>query len=535
MHILPKTLFFMLRNILLCLVCINLMACSNLLKPSSWFKPDQFHESLDTEFISTIDSEAWQPMKADQSDAMLFYLPNGQTMAQLEFKGLVNSPALEKYLNDILKHLLEYSPVTSVDAQVLLVGDDAYGQLQATPDGTIIVPLRFLQKSDSVDEIAWLLAHELSHIILMHHDSDWLGRYHEKLNASMGSVIDITNQYTQIAGQFGAKAPPKELKKMVKIYQTSMLVHEISSGSLFPAWQRIQEDEADLLAIDLCVKAGYSIDEADSVLSKLKQWAEGNEKKREELFNQVQNELENEVAFFNDPENLSEIETKEDLKLHGVNLLYKVSESAVKNTEYDLGKTHRNIAQRQSNLLAYTDRFYAHIETDPNFDNWKQQQEISENRSLFAAYEQTWQAQTELEKNGAESAYPLIRKAFKIDRRLNSQSYPRWVFYNVRNEQKKNKLASKNLEIALNAPNPSGKIYRIYIAEQMGKKNYSVAKKYLNRAWKEFDNPPAFYPLQIKLSKLTRQNKTATKYLNQCLKLAIDNKIKAECQNEFNR
>lgn len=534
MNILLNTLTYT-RKLLLYIACINLISCSSLFKTFEWANPQEKYETLDAAYITTLTPGVWQPIQADPSNAVLFYLPDGETMAQFEYKGLLTSTALEQHLNGILNHLLEYSPVTGVNAKVLLVGDDAYGQLQATPDGTIIVPLRFLQKSDSEDEIAWLLAHELSHLILMHHDSNWLGRYHEKLNATMGSVIDITNQYGQLSEQFGGKSKQKELKKMVKIYRTSMLVHDISSGSLFPAWQRIQEDEADLLAIDLCVLAGYSIDEADTVLSKLKQWAEGSEEKRKKLFDEFQHELANEVAFFNDPEKLATIKTEEDLKLYGINSLYKLTEVTAKEVGYDLNKTHRNIAQRQINLLKYTDLFYPQIEQDPDFEKWKNQQAKPKNKSLFAAYEKAWQAQTELAKNGADSALALIRQAFRLDRRLNRQSYPRWVYYNVRSEQNNSKLASRNLEIALTGSDPSGKIYRIYITEQMGGNNYSVAKRYLDRAWKEFDQPPALYPLQIKLNKLIKHNKTAKKYLDQCTKLAIDTKIKQECVNEFNR
>jgi hypothetical protein len=287
------------------LISLNSTGCKKLDTKFAWLDHREKYETLDSKFISTIDAETWNPIKADPSDVNLFYLPDGKTMTRLEFNGLVNSNDLEQYLNSILKHLLEYSPISGVKAKILLVGDNAYGKLQATPDGIIIVPLRFLKASESEDEIAWLLAHELSHIILTHHDSDWVGRYHEKLNASLGSLLEITNNYIAMAKKFGATAETDELDKMVRIYKTSMLLHDVATGSLFPAWQRAQEDEADLLAIDLCVQAGYSIDEADTVLSKLGQWAENNDKKRKKLFDRYKSQFNNDLSYFKDPANSS--------------------------------------------------------------------------------------------------------------------------------------------------------------------------------------------------------------------------------------
>ena len=522
------------RLMILGLACINLIACTHFNKTIDSLKPVQVHESLEAKYITTVKPKAWQPIKADPSDKILFYLPDGITMARMEFKGTVSSLELEQYLNDILANLLKYSPVTGVKAKIQLVGDDAYGKLQATPDGTIIVPLRFLHESKSEDEIAWLLAHELSHIILTHHDSDWVGRYHDKLNASMGTVLEMTNKYAQVAEQFGNDSHKDELDTMTKAYQNSLLANELASASLFPAWQRVQEDEADLLATDLCVLAGYSIDEADEVLNKLGAWAEESEKKRKKLFDQYKAEFENEKAFFQDPENLSNINNMDKMKEYSLNLLTKIGNRTVTELSYKSSKTHRNIPERQSNLLQYTDQFYQEIVLDPNFETLEKQKQKPENNSLLLAYKNTWNAQNELDQDRPDVALPLIEKAFSQNSQMNTQSYPRWVFYRVRNQLNNNEQANKNLEIALKNPIATKIIFQNSITEQMGNKSYSTAKKILDRAWIEFKKPPMMYPLQIKFSKLNQDNKSAKKFYDQCIKMDISSTIKEDCEIEYN-
>ena len=509
---------------------ISLAACST---KSAFMDYRPPHESLDVEFISTITPISWQPIQADPEDVNLFYLPDGVTMARLNFKGIVNSAELDTYLNGILVRLLEHSPVSGVQAKVQLIGDDDYGQIQATPDGIIILPLRFLQASETEDEIAWLLAHELSHIILTHHDSDWLGRYHQKLNSSLGEAILTTKKYMDIASEFGADVDTGGLETVMTVYTSSMLIHDIASGSLFPAWKRAEEDEADLLAIDLCNRAGFSIDEADRVLAKLGQWAESSEIKQQTFMDLFEQGLNNEADTFNDPEKISEIDNEGGWEAYGIQFGKKLLENTTQGVQQETAKTHRNIAQRQENLLAYTDKFYAQIEIDPDMENWQEQLSKTKNKTLFLAYKAAWDAQIALDKNDLKSAYPLIRKALSTDRRLNNQSYPRWVFYRIRDQQKKKKLATQNLKIALKASDPSETIYKAYIVEKMAQGNYKEAKKVLDRAWVDFKKPPVMLPFQIRINKLAKDDKAVEKHYSQCLKMVISKEIKQQCEQEY--
>ena len=312
-----STLYFL----TVCFAGINLVSCSHM----SFLDFQPAYKNLDKEFIATLEPRTWLPLKADSADEQLIYLPDGVTMARLDFKGTLSSRYLEKYLNGILLRLLEHSPTTDIQTKIQLVGDQ-YGHIQATPDGTIIIPLHYLQASESQDEIAWLLAHELAHIILTHHDSDWLSRYHQKLNASLANNLVITSHYMDIANQLGGKKQSKELKTIANIYSSSIVAHEATSASLFPTWKRAREDEADMLATDLCIIAGFSVDNASRVLVKLGQWSVNDVQNRQRLMEQYKQKLTAEVNSLTDAETTPDISTKDTRKAYGQNILDHFSE-----------------------------------------------------------------------------------------------------------------------------------------------------------------------------------------------------------------
>ncbi len=87
----------------------------------------------------------------------------------------------------------------------------------------------------------------------------------------------------------------------------------------------------------------------------------------------------------------------------------------------------------------------------------------------------------------------------------------------------------------MKGPNPSAKINRLSSMSDLGTKKNSSAKKLLDRVWLEFDKPPMFYPFQIKLSKLINDKAQAKKFLSECKQRGLEDKLKKECQLEFDK
>ncbi len=517
------------------LLFVSIMSCSTFRQTIHTIDYKELHSTLEGTFIDTINPTIWKPFELEIKGDKFFYLPNGKTMALLSFKGIVSSPDMENYLNNIIKKLLAFSPVSGVKSQVVFVGDDAFGAVQATPDGTIILPLRLISETESEDEIAWLLGHELSHIILTHHDSDWAGKYHEKLNASFSNMLQMADKYVDAAKQFGARGKSSELNDLAEIYHISSLIHEVSEGSIFPAWKREQEDEADLLGMDLVAKAGYSIDESDVILTKLGQWAKNSEANRKALFDKYQEQYEQQKSELKSDNTITNRRNRTDFIAKGFNSFKNFIKISVDHIRYHLNQTHKDIDLRQKNLLQYAQKAYQNIEVDPDFEDWTTQIKKRSTRKLISAYKNAWLAEQSFHKDDMNSALSHIRKALQVDSTLSQHSYPRFVFNSIRTKQGKLEYAYKSLIYALESPYPSVIIYRLAITSNIRKKQFSNAKRILDRAWKAFDKPPILYPFQIKLSKLIGNKYQADKFLSECKERNIENNIKKECQIAFDK
>ena len=91
--------------------------------------------------------------------------------ARAEGLGLVPASPLDTYLNGVLAKLLAQSPVKSVPARVYVRASGDWAA-KSTADANIYVALGALLRLDNEDEVAALLAHEASHVILGHADAD---------------------------------------------------------------------------------------------------------------------------------------------------------------------------------------------------------------------------------------------------------------------------------------------------------------------------------------------------------------------------
>ena len=87
--------------------------------------------------------------------------------------GFVPSSPLSAYLNRIRVKLLTGSGVTRVPGRVVILANPGF-VAYSTPDGNVYVAMAWLPVLTNEDEVAAIIAHELSHVLLTHHSSDVL-------------------------------------------------------------------------------------------------------------------------------------------------------------------------------------------------------------------------------------------------------------------------------------------------------------------------------------------------------------------------
>ena len=197
--------------------------------------------------------------------------------ARAEGLGLVPASPLDIYLNGVMAKLLAQSPVQNVPAHVYVRASGDWAA-QSTADANIYIALGTLLRLDNEDEVAALLAHESSHVILGHTSADVVQNVQQRaiqLSALAADAQDlIASARNKDAGASGAKAASGSagtgsVAGNVRIdQQTKVLL--LNTTLLSPAWSRDQERAADRLGTDLLVRAGYAPQAMGSLLRKQK-------------------------------------------------------------------------------------------------------------------------------------------------------------------------------------------------------------------------------------------------------------------------
>ncbi|MEO8604458.1 MAG: M48 family metalloprotease [bacterium] len=183
--------------------------------------------------------------------------------ARAEGLGLVPASPLDAYLNGILAKLLAQSPVTNVPARVYVRASGDWAA-KSTADANIYVALGTLLRLDNEDEVAALLAHEASHVILGHADADIVQSVQQRAVQLSALAAQAQSAIASNGKPAGAAAKPSTAARVDE--QSQALV--LNTVIIVPAWTRGQERDADRLGTDLLVRAGYAPQAMTSLLRK---------------------------------------------------------------------------------------------------------------------------------------------------------------------------------------------------------------------------------------------------------------------------
>lgn len=126
------------------------------------------------------------------------------------------------------------------------------------PHGTIVIQAGTLEYLDSRDELAALMAHELSHLWLDHHEKN-------KLQSATKGLTDLAQAISIFSDDEDAKKTTMRMGG-----STDALV----AAAGFTQWNRRQETEADLLAAKILEKSRYSPMAMIAMLTKLRKGKE---------------------------------------------------------------------------------------------------------------------------------------------------------------------------------------------------------------------------------------------------------------------
>jgi hypothetical protein len=185
--------------------------------------------------------------------------------------------------------------------KVQLIASTTYAPV-AQPDHTIIIPLGFLMRAKSKDEVAWVLGHEMSHIALAHFArSAEQERRKQSIDAMANvavTIMELQQVHTQNTGhgvQFYEVSDPDVVRRSnsARDYQDYL---RLSTQLYSQGVSREQEDQADASGADIVMAIGLDAEDgAHDALSQIKEDDERAAKRAQSFNDQFGNVLKSSI------------------------------------------------------------------------------------------------------------------------------------------------------------------------------------------------------------------------------------------------
>lgn len=434
--------------------------------------------------------------------------------ARAEGLGLVPASPLDTYLNGVLAKLLAQSPVKNVPARVYVRASGDWAA-KSTADANIYVALGTLLRLDNEDEVAALLAHEASHVVLGHADADVVQSVQQRaiqLSALAADAQDI------IAG--GKKTGTSDSGGLVA---GSVRVDEQSRALLLntmlvtPAWTREQERDADRLGVDLLARAGYSPQAMASLLRKQKSV-------ETERASNPQAAMLDKQLFGVDVSQQVQEQTQKAARNVGVDskgleglagaALGKAFEWGSKKVD-EAQRSHPKTEERIGDVEVYVAREYASGGgATLQVESWEAAKEQDGTVDILENYIAAIEAKGKLSDGDAAAARKLAKTSLSGPTR--AHAYPNFVAAAVEITSGAAAPALTDYETALGGPEPAGAIYSeasaLYL--QTGKPDKAVAV--IESGYTRLQEPPSLTVPMIRTYRVVGRQADADRVAAQC-------------------
>jgi Zn-dependent protease with chaperone function len=396
----------------------------------------------------------------------------GKDLAQrrADALGFVRMAALEEYLGAVRVQLVAASNVTGVPGRVTVLANSAFAAY-STPDGNIYLAMGWLKNLDNADEAAAIVAHELSHVLLAHHKTDMVSEWAHRGQALQEVAIRIK------ADQSKSKTVTKSDAKTVGQAQ---VVANVGDKLILPAFGRQQEREADLLGVDLMIRANYSPPAMVSMLEKLKAWEDQNKESDDAFWAQVMQTLQSDVS-------------------QAGKMVYQKAVSIV-------SVNHPKTEERITGTAEYLDRHYGDKKLpDIHPAAWKEVLIRPDVAEIIKNYESAFQAKKLLDAKKPLESYAEAKVSATPP--TATDAYPNWILARAASSLHRQPEALAALQRAIGSSDPNPQIYDDLIAYYEQAPNITTALTWTDKASSVFGGAPRWRPVKIRL--LRKAGKTS--------------------------
>ena len=393
--------------------------------------------------------------------------------------GIAARPELEAYVNKVLDRLARVLPVRNLPVRAFIMGSDSLSAA-AAPCGAIAIDWGLLRTLKTEDELAFVLAHEVAHVLFRHHTADW---FVDAQHVSVTSGEIAEEVVDKVEGSTGlALDPSGSLSRAVKIGRVS---YHLSKSVILPAWTRDQEDEADRLAIDLLVRAQYNHAAALTFFAKLEAWEK--QMADPETGDPLALALQTAGPALTDPTNPNAlIDALLDSSTLWIDELFDSDD-------------HYPAAERRKSVQEYVLSLYKKVKLVRNTPlPWSEKGDGGETARINGLYTASFNAFGELRKGEIKKAEGLADDGITREDTW-SDGYPRFAFYQVRLAQNANSRAIANIDYALDASQPGVLLFRERMGFEEDAGRWNEAARLLDEARRKLDDPPALLADRIRI------------------------------------
>lgn len=394
--------------------------------------------------------------------------------------GLVNIPELEAYLNDILKRIKAEAKLSDAPGKVYITAASD-PSAQASPDGNIYVSFGMLRNIESEDEVVALLSHEFAHVALGHHDSDVWGNYQKQIQSGYAVGAQILANLD--AGRKDAALGKNQLGDLKKM----QMAIEVTDRLLHPAWKRLQEEEADRIAIDISTRMGYSFGRGHkSLLEKMATLEETQGKERQKAF-----------------EERFAVQAKEGkLDLGGA------AQHAFHNVLNVLARTHDDGAKRIEAAVAYHEALYDDLpRPEPKLKPWESILKRPVVNAVFNNYRLADDASMALIRNDRKTALQLAEKA--ATKPTDTHPYTLLMLAKAQEANGDVRGHERTLQRLESMQEPVWQVYEIRAEREVRAGRRDKAEKIMEEGYQRFGGAPVLRPRMIGFyEKVNRKDKS---------------------------
>jgi beta-barrel assembly-enhancing protease len=387
-----------------------------------------------------------------------------------EALGFVRVTAIEQYLRSLRAQLVEASGTTGVPGRVVILANPALAA-SSVPDGNLYVSMGWLENLENEDEVAAILAHELSHVLLKHHSADLVATMQHKAQALHEIGVSAKAAFT----------PSKTVSKSdARALTNQQLVGDLADKLALPAWNRRQEREADLLGVDLLIRAGYAPGAMVTMLEKLQGWEKQNK--------------ESDDAFWDRLRQTAQTDPGEAMKL------------AYQRAAETVSVSHPKTEERIGDVAEYLERHYGDLKpASPKVAAWKEVASRPDAAQVLRNYDRAFSARKLLDKAKHQEAYTLAKSA--ATGRTATDAYPNWVLARSAMLLGRQREGLDALQRAISSAEPVSEIYEAIITAQEQAGNIGSALQWTEKASTTFGGAPRWIPTKIRL--LRKAGRTA--------------------------